>query len=210
MERLRRLLVAALVLSPAPSLASPLDRWAPYIAEASARYVIPEPWIRRVMTAESGGNTTLRGRPIVSRAGAMGLMQVMPGTWGELRATERLGADPHDPRDNILAGTAYLRAMYDRFGYPGLFAAYNAGPARYAAYLSGRSRLPRETVAYVRAVAGAEEASRLPSGREFEPPGSVFALGPTSLPVRAEPEAASLFVALSTSRAGSHEGRPED
>jgi hypothetical protein len=42
--------------------------------------------------------------------------------------------------------------MYDRFGYPGLFAAYNAGPARYAAFLSGRRTLPNETRAYVATV----------------------------------------------------------
>lgn len=48
--------------------------------------------------------------------------------------------------------------MYDRFGYPGLFAAYNAGPARYAAYLSGRATLPRETRAYMAAVAEHRDA----------------------------------------------------
>ena len=76
-------------------------------------------------------------------------MQVMPGTWSALRARLHLGDDPYDPRDNILAGTAYLRLMYDRFGYPGLFAAYNAGPGRYAAYADGRVRLPAETIAYL-------------------------------------------------------------
>src|SRR3546814_10454195 len=64
-----------------------------------------------------------------------------------------LGSDPHAPRDNILAGTLYLRLMYDRFGYPGLFGAYNAGPARYAAYLEGRRSLPGETRDYLRKVA---------------------------------------------------------
>src|SRR3546814_4666575 len=83
------------------------------------------------MQAESAGLTHLHGRPITSRAGAMGLMQLMPGTWAAMRQQHGLGGDPYDPRDNILAGAAYLRAMYDRFGYPGLFAAYNAGPARY-------------------------------------------------------------------------------
>jgi soluble lytic murein transglycosylase-like protein len=88
----------------------------------------------------------------------MGLMQLMPRTWRELRAAHRLGPDPHHPRDNILAGAAYLRAMHDRFGYPGLFAAYNAGPARYAAHLARGHPLPAETVAYVAAVAGADGA----------------------------------------------------
>jgi soluble lytic murein transglycosylase-like protein len=115
------------------------------------------------MRAESGGRTHLDGRPIVSRAGAMGLMQLMPGTWREMRAALGLGHDPHQPRDNILAGTAYLRAMYDRFGYPGLFAAYNAGPARYAAHLATGRRLPRETVAYVASVAGGREGVDRPA-----------------------------------------------
>lgn len=149
-----RLLVLAAILAAATPAAAQIDRWADHIAEASARFGIPEAWIRRVMQAESGGRTLLGGRPIVSHAGAQGLMQVMPGTWREMRQEHGLGADPHEPRDNILAGTAYLRAMYDRFGYPGLFAAYNAGPARYAEHLSWGRRLPSETVTYVARVAG--------------------------------------------------------
>lgn len=136
-----------------PAGASPLDRWSAHIGEASARFRIPDSWIRRVMMAESGGRTMLHGRPIRSHAGAMGLMQLMPGTWREMRARLGLGHDPHEPRDNILAGTAYLRLMYDRFGYPGLFAAYNAGPARFANHLATGRRLPAETLAYVAGVA---------------------------------------------------------
>lgn len=132
-----------------------IDRWNRCIGEAAARFGIPRDWIRRLMHAESRGRTRLHGRPITSSAGAMGLMQLMPATWAELRARHRLGPDPHDPRDNILAGAAYLRAMYDRFGYPGLFAAYNAGPARYAEHLATGRRLPPETVAYVAAVGSA-------------------------------------------------------
>lgn len=90
----------------------------------------------------------MNGQPIRSRAGAMGLMQLMPATWAEMRAAHGLGHDPDNPRDNILAGTAYLRAMFDRFGYPGLFGAYNAGPARFEASLRGK-RLPAETQAYL-------------------------------------------------------------
>ena len=137
-----------------PAAADPLNRWGPHIAEASMRFGLPAEWIRQVMRAESGGRTTLAGRPIVSRAGAMGLMQLMPATWRDMRARFGLGRDPHDPRDNILAGTAYLRIMYDRFGYPGLFAAYNAGPVRYARHLASGRPLPAETVAYMAAVAG--------------------------------------------------------
>lgn len=133
--------------------ASTVATWRPYISEASLRFGVPVAWIERVMQAESRGHTGEGGRPIRSSAGAIGLMQVMPGTWSDMRARLGLGIDPDDPRDNILAGTFYLRLMYDRFGYPGLFAAYNAGPARYADYLAGRASLPRETVGYLASVA---------------------------------------------------------
>lgn len=132
--------------------ADPAPRWHVYIAAASDRFGIPARWIERVMRAESGGATTLDGAPITSPVGAMGLMQLMPKTWAVMRATYRLGADPYDPHDNIIAGAAYLRAMYDRFGYPGLFGAYNAGPGRYAAYLAGARALPAETRRYLAAV----------------------------------------------------------
>jgi len=62
-----------------------------FIAEASVRFGIPERWIRAVMQAESAGDPRA-----VSRAGAMGLMQIMPETWAELRARHRLGADVFD------------------------------------------------------------------------------------------------------------------
>ena len=53
----------------------------------------------------------------------MGLMQIMPKTWTELRARYGLGADPYDPHDNILAGAAYIRELHDRYGSPGFLAA---------------------------------------------------------------------------------------
>ncbi|KUM26735.1 lytic transglycosylase [Mesorhizobium loti] len=133
-----------------------LQRWQEFVAEASRRFDIPQSWIYAVMNAESRGQTLLNGRPITSRAGAIGLMRVMPGTYEELRIEHGLGADPADPRDNILAGTAYLRAMYDRFGFPGLFAAYNAGPDRYEAHLQRQKPLPRETVLYLAQLKTAE------------------------------------------------------
>ena len=115
-----------------------------HIAEAARRFGIPQPWIRAVMEVESAGNPRA-----VSHVGAMGLMQIMPGTWAELRAAHRLGDDPFDPRDNTLGGAAYLRQMYDRFGSPGFLAAYNAGPARYQNYLDTGRALPHETRNYV-------------------------------------------------------------
>ena len=127
----------ALLASASAAGADPLGRWAAPIAEASARFAIPQAWIRDVIRIESGGRQTVDGRPVVSRAGAMGLMQLMPETWRAMRALLGLGSDPHDPRDNILAGTFYLRLLYDRFGYPGLFAAYNAGPNNVARWTGG-------------------------------------------------------------------------
>ncbi|WP_420873461.1 lytic transglycosylase domain-containing protein [Novosphingobium resinovorum] len=131
--------------------------WQPMIDEASHRFGIPVEWIERVMLAESAGQTVQAGRPSRSVKGAIGLMQLMPGTWHEIRARLDLGHDPDDPRDNILAGTFYLRMLHERFGYPGLFAAYNAGPARYERYLAG-TPLPVETIAYLGRVTGTPHA----------------------------------------------------
>ncbi|MCT9000193.1 lytic transglycosylase domain-containing protein [Chelativorans intermedius] len=125
-----------------------LDRWQAHIAEASTRFGIPESWIRAAIMAESNGDPKA-----VSPKGAMGLMQLMPETWAELRDQHDLGADPFDPRTNILAGTAYLKAMQDRFGYPALFAAYNAGPGRYEDHLRTGKPLPAETRDYVARIA---------------------------------------------------------
>jgi soluble lytic murein transglycosylase-like protein len=125
------------------------DRWSADIADAARRFEVAPNWIRRVIRVESGGHAVLDGAPITSPAGAMGLMQVMPGTYAAMRQRYGLGNDPYDPRDNILAGTAYLRQMYDRFGSPGFLAAYNAGPARYRDYLDGTLPLPNETSRFV-------------------------------------------------------------
>jgi soluble lytic murein transglycosylase-like protein len=117
----------------------------------SSRYRVPAEWIRAVITVESGGCTLREGGPLRSKAGAVGLMQLMKPTWQEISSTYGLGPSIDDPAANIAAGVAYLRLMYDRFGYPGVFAAYNAGPGRYRASLSGRP-LPIETRHYVHAV----------------------------------------------------------
>ena len=147
------LILAAPVASTAHAQQTPVERpsrsdpYGPYIAEAAQRFGVPEAWIRAVMRVESAGDVRA-----ISSAGAMGLMQIMPATWSELRVRHRLGGNPYDPRDNILAGAAYLREMHDRYGSPGFLAAYNAGPGRYEEYLAGRP-LPAETRAYVAALA---------------------------------------------------------
>lgn len=82
----------------------------------------------------------------------MGLMQVMPKTYETLRQRYGLGADPYDPTNSIQAGAAYLREMYERYGYPNLFGAYNSGPGRFDAYLLKGVPLPLETQNYMQKI----------------------------------------------------------
>lgn len=127
-----------------------INRWNPYIKEASDRFSIPEKWIRTIISIESGGHTMWFGKPITSNAGAMGVMQLEPGTYNEMSARNGLGSNPYNVRDNILAGTAYLRELYNKYGYPRLFAAYNAGPGTLEQHIARGIRLPAETVNYIR------------------------------------------------------------
>lgn len=120
-----------------------IERWAAHIREAAERFGVPESWIREVMRMESGGNPLA-----ISSAGAMGLMQVIPSTYAMLRWQHGLGPNAFDPRDNILAGAAYIREMYDLYGFPGFLAAYNAGPRRVDGFMAGQA-LPAETVNYL-------------------------------------------------------------
>ena len=125
-----------------------VDPYATHITAAAQRFGIPEHWIRAVLRAESAGDVRA-----ISSAGALGLMQVMPDTWAGLRVRYRLGRDPYDPRANIMAGAAYLREMWDRYGDVGaMLAAYNAGPGRYDEYRATARPLPAETRAYVAAL----------------------------------------------------------
>ena len=193
-----------------------VDPNAAHIAEAARRFGIPEHWIVAVLRTESAGDVRA-----VSSAGAMGLMQVMPDTWAALRIRHRLGRDPYDPRDNILAGTAYLREMFDRYGnVAAMLAAYNAGPGRYDEYLATGRALPSETRAYVAALAqvlGGEASPAAPPPPDWReaplfvprpadartvaapPSGAQSGNGRATVPVRdpavAEPETGSIFVA---------------
>jgi soluble lytic murein transglycosylase-like protein len=124
-----------------------IDRFAKFIHLASDRFAIPERWICAVLEIESGGD-----EHSISHRGAIGLMQLMPGTWVDISARYGLGLDPFDARDNIMAGTAYLKEMHDRFGSAGFLAAYHAGPRRYEQHLLTGKPLPSETTAYVAAV----------------------------------------------------------
>jgi soluble lytic murein transglycosylase-like protein len=87
----------------APAVSDPFSA---FVAEAAQRFSVPPAWIRAIMHGESRGD-----RRAISPKGAMGLMQLMPDTWAALRVRYGLGRDPYDPRDNILAGAAYLREM---------------------------------------------------------------------------------------------------
>lgn len=132
------------VAAPSPPVTPHAVSYTSFITEASRRFHIPEAWIYALIHVESRGNADA-----VSPKGAMGLMQIMPDTWAELRLRYRLGADPFDPHDNILGGTAYLRELYDRFGARGFLAAYNAGPRHYRDYISGLRPLREETKSYL-------------------------------------------------------------
>lgn len=170
---------------------SPRHPYGEYIAEAAQRFGLPVAWVRSVIRAESDGDPRA-----TSPKGAMGLMQVMPETWVELRVRYRLGDDAYDPRDNIIAGAAYVRELFDRYGSPGWIAAYNAGPSRYEASLAGQA-LPAETRAYVATVTSNLDGSGAPGSTDSttaEPHSWIRAplfiaqrdRGPTANPVSAE------------------------
>jgi soluble lytic murein transglycosylase-like protein len=130
--------MAAVVEPPARGVATesptPLE-----LADAAAdRYGLPRVLVRSVMAAESGFEPLA-----ISPKGAIGLMQLMPGT------AQVLGADPHDPAQNVDAGTRYLRDLLEKYNY-GLrhaLAAYNAGPGAVDKY----NGVPpyRETIDYI-------------------------------------------------------------
>ncbi|MDE1897160.1 MAG: transglycosylase SLT domain-containing protein, partial [Rhodospirillales bacterium] len=131
----------------------PGDPWGPYIKIAAAHFDIPAMWIRQVMRVESGGHEYSGGQLIVSAAGAMGLMQLEPGTYQEMAERYGLGNDPFNPYDNIMAGTAYIHEMYQVYGSPGFLAAYNAGPGRLDSFMNNNEPLPDETINYVAMIA---------------------------------------------------------
>ncbi len=111
------------------------------VRDASIRFVVDARLIRSVIEQESNYRIDA-----VSHKGAMGLMQLMPQTARELGVV-----CPFDPRENILAGTRYLRRLRDRFGsWSEALAAYHAGPRRVAS-----RRIPGVTRRYVRRVIGA-------------------------------------------------------
>ncbi|RMG94286.1 MAG: lytic transglycosylase domain-containing protein [Deltaproteobacteria bacterium] len=140
-----------------------IHRYDAIIREAAARYDIPEALIRAVIHTESAFVPTAR-----SRAGAMGLMQLMPAT------ARFLGVrDPFDPRQNIHGGTRFLRLLADHFDGDLVLvvAAYNAGAGAVKKY--GGIPPYAETRAYVRAVLrryhAYERARKLEAAARVEP-----------------------------------------
>ena len=96
------------------------------------------------MRAERDGDTKY-----VSDKGAIGLMQLMPAAYQELHVEHGLGTDSFDPRDNILAGAAYLSEMLCRYGSGGFLAADNAGrDAMRGVYAAVRCR-PRPSIMWL-------------------------------------------------------------
>ncbi|MVT66060.1 transglycosylase SLT domain-containing protein [Bradyrhizobium pachyrhizi] len=214
----------ALSAEKAPARGQPAnDGYATHVAEAAQRFGIPAAWIHAVMRVESHGQ-----RRAVSPKGALGLMQLMPKTWADMRMRYNLGRDPFDPRDNILAGAAFLRELHDRYGSPGFLAAYNAGPGRYEEFRDRHRPLPAETVAYVAAIVPFVDAEGAPGplllaassrsswtraplffGHADAPSSAARATpdrpahdGPAAVPVHdlsaIAPQSEGLFVALST------------
>ena len=130
-----------------------MKRWEPFIKKAARHFSVPVSWVREVMRIESGGRTMLTtNRRIVSSQGALGLMQIQPGTYAEMRAQFGLGTDAFDPHDNIFAGAAYLRLLRGRYGFPAMFEAYNDGPVNFEQRTTKGAVMPAETRNYVSAI----------------------------------------------------------
>ena len=144
---------------PIPSVTTTIERATPVpaahayddlIREASTRYAVDATLIRSVMQTESAFDALA-----VSRAGAMGLMQLMPDV------AEELGVeDPFDPRQNVMGGVKYLRRLLDLYrGNVRLaLASYNAGATNVAEY-GGVPPFP-ETQKYVKQITRLVDSSR--------------------------------------------------
>jgi soluble lytic murein transglycosylase-like protein len=193
---------AAVVLAPKPaapaqstfeqeqamSPAQLIKRWTPITTKASKRFGVPLLWINAVMRLESGGRTMLaENQRMISDKGALGLMQVLPGTFAEMREQYRLGADPFDPRANINAGSAYLAWLHKKYGYPAMFAAYNAGPGQVDDVLAHARPLPAETRAYLAGIdkilggIGGADGASINAAKLTRPDGTTVLIDPMAV-----------------------------
>jgi soluble lytic murein transglycosylase-like protein len=149
------------------------------IQTAAVKYGNPPELVLRQAERESGTRQTdAAGNIIRSSAGALGIMQLMPGTAREL------GVDPYDVAQNIDGGARYLKQMYTIFkSWPLAFAAYNAGPGNMGKVIRGEKALPGETAAYVQYIMGAPLS--------LGPPNPSFRLGRgTQSPIPGQPKPA--------------------
>ncbi|AWN39525.1 lytic transglycosylase domain-containing protein [Methylobacterium durans] len=121
------------------------QRMSEFIEHSAVIHGLPVEFLMRLLRQESGLN-----HRAVSRAGAQGVAQFMPGT-----ASERGLTDPFNPFEAIPKSAELLKEYRSRFGNLGFAAAaYNAGPQRVRDWLSGRSALPKETREYVERITG--------------------------------------------------------
>lgn len=120
-----------------------VGQYANIVSEAAARTGVPESIIRSVLQSESSGDPNA-----LSKKGAAGLMQLMPGTAKELGVV-----NVNDPAENIHAGAKYLAKMFKETGnWQDALAAYNWGIGNVKKY--GAAAAPSETKAYVPKVFG--------------------------------------------------------
>jgi hypothetical protein len=138
--------------------------------DAATAHTLPVGYFLRLIRQESGFNPNS-----VSRAGAQGIAQFMPGT-----AFDRGLRDPFDPAEALPKSAELLHELRDHFGNLGLAAAaYNAGPERVHRWLAGKSQLPQETIDYVRVITG-HEAVEWAKSNDLALTLSADAAGPSS------------------------------
>jgi Transglycosylase SLT domain len=133
------------------------------LESAAATQGLPIDFFTRLIRQESNFDPKA-----VSRRGAQGIAQFMPGT-----ARWRGLADPFKPAEALKESARWLRELRGQFGNLGLAAAaYNAGPQRVRNWLAGRGELPNETRAYVRIVTGRRAEEWVGGSKEmlFDPP----------------------------------------
>lgn len=185
------LLAASSSAMATPSSAAIANACAIHAPEAASRSGLSANVILRVMMAESGGNPRAR-----SPKGAGGCMQIMPATWTYLSSRYALGPDRFNPRMNMIGGALYLAELAARYGFPGAYAAYNAGPGRYERYAAGTAVLPAETIAYTARIG---RTAVVPNATRMEPRWQEASL---FLPRNAPPAAKAVVPRAETGDAG--------